>query len=613
MSTKGNVADKAKMFAERSKLDTIICDKCNKHILKNAPDHIVFESNVYHLDQFKCSVCKSQLKAGNVIKYQHELFCQNHNPLRDQNRLSIDTGIKHRQRSNSQSEEYQAIRVRKDHKNLQLPQNWIGTSMTKIAPEIVEQPKVPSHSNLAIKEQEIITLPVKVESNPSKIINDIKIQVEYEEIKRSFEKLELESKRRNGGAEVQSMPERDDHLRRRVYTDGPLRHVNSQKLKNIDSVVLESPKDYFLELPDYWYELDYSHSKPKSNKPPILVMGDEALHHQEFSRENMRHFTKLGISPYQNYDMEWVDVLCLYYRHFIKKLDHTNYVALIDEGPVLISVYMEKGESSSDEESSQLDISNIMDALKDNKYKILMRWKGGLDWRLIFFESEFRNRTGIKNTVNRRKILSYLHPSLLPTKLIKITDPNIKDEICKLDELRITTEYKFGVLVIKPEQYKEEDVFANKEGSSNYEEFLSILGNKIELHGYTGYCGGLDPKNGRTGIHSVSTKFSDFEIMYHVSTMLPFDPADSQQIQRKRHIGNDIVCAIFLEEGAKFNPAMIASKFLHCYICVQKVEQGWRVVIAANKHIPYFGPPLPNPNIFTDKAKLRDFLLTKRN
>ena len=34
-------------------------------------------------------------------------------------------------------------------------------------------------------------------------------------------------------------------------------------------------------------------------------------------------------------------------------------------------------------------------------------------------------------------------------------------------------------------------------------------------------------------------------MMFHVSTLLPFFPADPQQVERKRHIGNDLVVIIF--------------------------------------------------------------------
>lgn len=60
--------------------------------------------------------------------------------------------------------------------------------------------------------------------------------------------------------------------------------------------------------------------------------------------------------------------------------------------------------------------------------------------------------------------------------------------------------------------------------------------------------------------------------MFHVSTMLPFTESDPQQLQRKRHIGNDIVAIVFQETNTPFSPDMIASHFLHSYIVVQVVE-----------------------------------------
>lgn len=41
------------------------------------------------------------------------------------------------------------------------------------------------------------------------------------------------------------------------------------------------------------------------------------------------------------------------------------------------------------------------------------------------------------------------------------------------------------------------------------------------------------------------------------------------QLQRKRHIGNDIVAVVFQDENTPFVPDMIASNFLHAYVVVQ--------------------------------------------
>lgn len=41
------------------------------------------------------------------------------------------------------------------------------------------------------------------------------------------------------------------------------------------------------------------------------------------------------------------------------------------------------------------------------------------------------------------------------------------------------------------------------------------------------------------------------------------------QLQRKRHIGNDIVAVVFQEENTPFVPDIIQSNFLHAYVVVQ--------------------------------------------
>lgn len=44
------------------------------------------------------------------------------------------------------------------------------------------------------------------------------------------------------------------------------------------------------------------------------------------------------------------------------------------------------------------------------------------------------------------------------------------------------------------------------------------------------FRGGLDAHYGQTGDESVYTQFKDSEIMFHVSTLLPFTEGDSQQV-----------------------------------------------------------------------------------
>lgn len=61
----------------------------------------------------------------------------------------------------------------------------------------------------------------------------------------------------------------------------------------------------------------------------------------------------------------------------------------------------------------------------------------------------------------------------------------------------------------------------------------------------TGYRGGLDIMNGHTGTEAVYERFYEREIMFHVAPLLPHTAGDAQQLQRKRHVGNDIVAIVF--------------------------------------------------------------------
>uniref|UniRef100_A0A3Q2XA38 RAP1 GTPase activating protein n=1 Tax=Hippocampus comes TaxID=109280 RepID=A0A3Q2XA38_HIPCM len=165
-------------------------------------------------------------------------------------------------------------------------------------------------------------------------------------------------------------------------------------------------------------------------------------------------------------------------------------------------------------------------------------------------------------------------------------------------------------------QTTEEEVFGNMEESPAFVEFLDFLGQNIELHDFKGFRGGLDVTHGQTGTESVYTNFHGKEIMFHVSTKLPYTEGDSQQLQRKRHIGNDIVAIVFQEENTPFVPDMIQSNFLHAYVVVQ-VEDActdnvtYKVSVTARNDVPFFMPALPDPAIFRKGPELREFLFTK--
>ncbi|NWH48335.1 RPGP1 protein, partial [Fregata magnificens] len=114
----------------------------------------------------------------------------------------------------------------------------------------------------------------------------------------------------------------------------------------------------------------------------------------------------------------------------------------------------------------------------------------------------------------------------------------------------------------------------------------------------------------------------DVTAIPHVPTLSPCVPPSpvscpvSPQLQRKRHIGNDIVAIVFQDENTPFVPDMIASNFLHAFVVVQ-LEQGgsqgtlYKVSVTARDDVPFFGPPLPDPAVFRKGPEFQEFLLTK--
>uniref|UniRef100_A0A673TK67 RAP1 GTPase activating protein n=1 Tax=Suricata suricatta TaxID=37032 RepID=A0A673TK67_SURSU len=162
----------------------------------------------------------------------------------------------------------------------------------------------------------------------------------------------------------------------------------------------------------------------------------------------------------------------------------------------------------------------------------------------------------------------------------------------------------------------EEELFSTNEESPAFVEFLDFLGQKVKLQDFKGFRGGLDVTHGQTGTESVYCNFRNKEIMFHVSTKLPYTEGDAQQLQRKRHIGNDIVAVVFQDENTPFVPDMIASNFLHAYVVVQAEGGGpegplYKVSVTARDDVPFFGPPLPDPAVFRKGPEFQEFLLTK--
>ncbi|EPZ36240.1 Rap GTPase activating proteins domain-containing protein [Rozella allomycis CSF55] len=173
--------------------------------------------------------------------------------------------------------------------------------------------------------------------------------------------------------------------------------------------------------------------------------------------------------------------------------------------------------------------------------------------------------------------------------------------------------YKFGLVYVGSNQSTEEEMFQNRleNTSAKFQEFLTFIGEKIELKGWKGYRAGLDVNDNQTGQHSIYTKWQGYEIMFHVAPLLPYSATDKQQLEKKRHIGNDIVVILFQDSDTPFRISTITSKQNHVICVIKPQGEGYKMTIVHKNGVPAYTPELPDPTYFERNAVSRDFLLHK--
>jgi len=216
---------------------------------------------------------------------------------------------------------------------------------------------------------------------------------------------------------------------------------------------------------------------------------------------------------------------------------------------------------------------------------------------------------------SRKAVLRAIDPNLPLAKLTAVTDARVPDTLLQYHQKQTIKGFKFGVLYAAPGQTKEDEMFANTTSSPEFEEFLDFLGDRVTLNGWDKFRGGLDVRDGSTGETSVFTVFQNNEIMFHVSTLLPYQEADKQQLERKRHIGNDIVIIIYQDGDTIYRPTTISSRQIHVVFLIKShMKDGKRfysLAVISREEVPLFAPDLPPEPMFEKGDEFRTFLYTK--
>uniref|UniRef100_A0A3P8QYD8 Signal induced proliferation associated 1 like 2 n=1 Tax=Astatotilapia calliptera TaxID=8154 RepID=A0A3P8QYD8_ASTCA len=335
------------------------------------------------------------------------------------------------------------------------------------------------------------------------------------------------------------------------------------------------------------------------------------------------HCTNAGVSvlevPRENqpihrekvkrYIIEHIDLGAYYYHKFFYGREHQNYFGVDDHlGPVAVSIRREKLDDGRDKEGTQYN------------YRVTFRTSQLTTLRGAILEDAIPStaRHGTARGLPLKEVLEYVIPELnIQCLRLAMNSPKVAEQLLKLDEQGLSFQHKVGVLYCKAGQSTEEEMYNNESAGPALDEFLDLLGQRVRLKGFTKYRAQLDNKTDSTGTHSLYTTYKDYELMFHVSTMLPYTPNNRQQLLRKRHIGNDIVTIVFQEPGAlPFTPKNIRSHFQHVFVIV-KVHNPctdnvcYSVAVSRSKDVPPFGPPIPKSVTFPKSAVFRDFLLAK--
>ncbi|XP_030634515.1 signal-induced proliferation-associated 1-like protein 1 isoform X2 [Chanos chanos] len=310
----------------------------------------------------------------------------------------------------------------------------------------------------------------------------------------------------------------------------------------------------------------------------------------------------------RQYIVEHVDLGAYYFRKFFYLREHWNYFG-VDEalGPVAVSLKREKLDD--DKEHGQ-----------QYNYRVIFRTSELTTLRGSILEDAVPStaKHGTARGLPLKEVLEYLIPELdVPCLRLALNTPKVTEQLMKLDEQGLSFQVKVGVMYCRAGQSSEEEMYNNETAGPALEEFLQLIGEKVRLKGFTKYRAQLDTKTDSTGTHSLYTAYKDYEIMFHVSTMLPYTPNNKQQLLRKRHIGNDIVTIVFQEPGAHpFTPKTIRSHFQHVFIIVRvhnpcSDNTCYSVAVSRSSDVPSFGPPIPKGVTFPKSTVFRDFLLAK--
>ena len=163
-----------------------------------------------------------------------------------------------------------------------------------------------------------------------------------------------------------------------------------------------------------------------------------------------------------------------YYAEFLAKGPHDNYIS--KDGPCIVSVEAKP--------------------------------KAGTSCRAVVRTALHTERI-LLPPESPMKALRRLLPIVKDSTFVKAKEAGIINALVNYDEKQYTKCHKIGVLYCREGVKEENELFAAKEGSKAYNDFLNFIGVKISLKGWDKYDGGLDVEG------KYNNYYNDWDIYFY--------------------------------------------------------------------------------------------------
>jgi len=142
----------------------------------------------------------------------------------------------------------------------------------------------------------------------------------------------------------------------------------------------------------------------------------------------------------------------------------------------------------------------------------------------------------------------------------------LRTYLSSLDKLRPRMCYRIAVLCVRTNHTSQHDIMHGTKTTASFDNFLSGMGWKVKLkhHRARGcFMGGLD-----CSLHTKMLYYGSSmrEVSFHVVPWMPLKKNDEQQIERKRHVGNDTVHIVWCENAKGYDISSFVSEVTAVFI-----------------------------------------------